>query len=90
MAKVTYTFDLNDPEDHYRTDIYRDAERIYDGVKLFSGRLRNTLKYGQGLTDDQRFIFEAVRSALNASMEEEGVQIDTFGDIGEPITWGEK
>ena len=44
MAKVIYEFDLNDPEDKSRAEIYRDAERLHDALTSFSGRLRNSIK----------------------------------------------
>lgn len=85
MAKVIYEFDMDNPEDKYRADIYRDAERLYDALTHFSGRLRNSIKYGQDLTDEQRDALRAVRRAFFKTMQLKGVTVDTFGDHGDVI-----
>lgn len=84
MAKVIYEFDLNDPETADLRALYQEAPRLLEGVHLFSGRLRNTLKYGE-LTKEQHTILEAVRAAFFEAMKV--TQIDTFSDQGELIKW---
>lgn len=89
MAKVIYEFDMDDPDDKDRANIYRDAERLYDALTYFSGRLRNSIKYGQDYTDEQLNALRAVRKAFFGAMELNGVTVDTFGDHGDVIKMSE-